>query len=572
MHTKVGIHCLALSLLLVGVATTAYADPDAPKPYTASELPIMATTPNLIYGTYGPQLKLGSPTFQSIPDPIYLDKALEEQLTQGSVHVDSLSVQYNSLLKLENEQQWNSQDLTLDAVKTLAQHYLQKTKAEGYFCDAVVSVKGKELSIILTPMSVESVDIQAEDGWQKRTLTHLLRGIETNAPLDLSFVEKQLRLIQANPDLSFTSELEVLPYTHQVKIKVTSSEHKKPFHVVASVNNLDQIIFGRGFAALTAVTNNVTGNGDSLMASVVRGYRSTGGFTRYEIPIKPQLRAFIEGQYADIEPYDIHYIGFETEGFAYRISPGLKYVFMDKPNKRLSADLTFDFKQSNTSSGPDPIEREAVRTIRAGINYDQQWEKTALSMRHELAEGLPILSGSLSTDPRLSWFRGGSQYIRYTGYSTLTRQLPWDSTGSLNLQWQYTPDGLSNFDVGGLGGTFYGRGYREVYIFVDTYAILNAQWQFPAKFIPKGWKLPFSDKDLRDATQFLAFVDYGYGDTTHSPTGYDGNDHILSTGVGVRTQLTNRISGRLDIGFPLLREVPFSQGARLHFGVDTVIF
>lgn len=563
---------LALSVILTAAQQIAFADPDAPKPYTASELPIMATTPNLIYGGYGPQLKLGASTFETLPSPVYFDKTLEAQLGQGSVSVDGLSVMFPEALNGLNQTTTGTQSLDAEQIKAKVQGYLEQAQKEGMLCDAAVSLEQGQLKLVLTPLQLESVSISADDEWQQKTLNHLLRGLEPNQPIDLDSMQKQLRLSQQNPDLSFTSTLEAIPYTHQAKLSVVSQGHKMPVHVVGSFNNLDQIIFGHHFGGLSLVANNVTNHGDSLLVAGVRGHRSTGVFTRYELPITPAFRAFMDYQYAAIAPYDAYYTGFDTDGFAYKVSPGVKYVFFDQPTKRLSTDFAFDFKQSNTRSDNDPIEREAARTLKLGLNYDQTWDKTALSMRHEFAAGVPIFSGSLSTDPRLSWFRGGSQYFRYTGYSSLTRQMPWNSTGSLNLQWQYTPDGLTNFDVGGIGGTFYGRGYREVYLFMDTYAVLNAQWQVPAKFIPKGWRMPFSESDLRDTTQLLGFVDYGYGNTSHSPASYDGTDHILSTGVGLRTQLTKRISGRVDVGFPLLREVPFSNAPRFHFGVDTVLF
>ena len=143
--------------------------------------------------------------------------------------------------------------------------------------------------------------------------------------------------------------------------------------------------------------------------------------------------------------------------------------------------------------------------------------------------------------------------------------------GILNFQWQYTPNGLSNFDVGGLGGTFYGRGYREVYYFVDRYAIVTGQWQLPVHLIPKGWKFPFSKKPLHEDTQLLTFVDYGHGQIASPPKGIRSNYQVFSTGVGLRSQLTQRIAGRLDVGFPIIQQQSFSQKPRLHFGLDILL-
>ncbi len=540
-------------------------------PYTASELPVMATTPNLVYGSYGPQVKLDIEALKNTPEPFYIQKDLEGKLAEGTLSVPGVTIEYGPPLKWQNQALPQTEPMTSARLSELAKKEIAQCADDGYLCDVSARMADQKIVLTVTPMLVGKVDISLEDKWQGRALSHLTRGIHENEPLRLSALKRQIRLIQSNPDLSFDTELEVEPYTHQVDVKIHGGESRKNLHLIASANNLDQVIFGRHFGAATAVSNNVTGHGDSLMTGYVQGYRSWGIFNRYEFPIRPSLRATLEAQYASITPFQSLYTQFDTHGWAYRISPGLKYTFLDRPNLRASVDVAFDLKNSKSHWGEGSLEREYVRTLRAGINYDQNIGKTYLSTRSEFAGAVPIWGGSLSNDPRLSWFKGGSQYFRYTGYAALTRPLPLKSTGLFNIQWQFTPNGLSNFDVGGLGGTFYGRGYREVYFFVDRYVVMTSQLQAPAYFIPKKLKLPFSDKTLRDSTQMLTFVDYGYGQIAAPADGVDANYKVFSTGIGLRTQLTNRISGRLDLAYPIIRMVPFSQKPRLHFGVDIAL-
>jgi len=586
MTHRIWLGRLALSLTLVASIGTAFADDpladgsDAVMPYTASELPVMATTPNLVFGSYGPQILLDAPTFTNIPQPIYLDKGLESQLGgpegTATVSVGNASVEYNELLNLENQSIPLNKSVGLEDIKGLAKAQMETCQAEGFVCDAAISLKDSTLLIALTPMMVDSVEVGGEeDARQQKALRYLTRFIPSEKPLKLKSAERQLRLIHVNPDLKFETELEPIPYSHQLKVRVNVTEKKNPNHLIATWNNLDQPIFGRQFGALTAINNNLTGHGDSLMIAGVQGYRSTGVFSHYEVPVTNRLRPYLEASWARINPFQQLYTAGDTHGWAMRYTGGLKYVLYDSPRRRLSADVNFDFKQaySKARGGDVPLEREAVRTIRGGLNYDQKWDTASLSMRHEFAGGIPIFAGSMAdSDDRLSWFQGGSQYFRYTGFATVNKSLPLNSTLTLNTQWQFTPDGLSNFDVGGLGGTFYGRGYREVYLFVDNYTITSLQWQVPASFLPKKLKLPFSDKPMRETTSLLAFADYGYGWISEAPNGVDSNDHILSAGVGIRSQITNRISGRLDIGFPFLREPPFSMKPRLHFGMDVALF
>ena len=559
------IFCLAATLILKPESAFSAAT----MPFTASELPVMANTPNLVYGSYGPVVKLDAPTFTTIPEPLYLDKKIEGEAEETQLPIKALVIRSTS--DEASTTQLPKQSLSIKDLKKAAIDELKKCQDRGSLCDASITLEGEQATIELTPLVVESVNIELKDDWQAKALTHLTRAVKAGGPIRLNWLKRQIRLIQANQDLNFTAELEPIPYTHQVKVNFVGGEKKKNFHIVASGNNLDQPIFGRDFAGLTTVSNNLTGHGDSLMTGVVRGWHSTAAFSRYEYPLTPALRATLDTQYGWIAPHQYVYAKSHEHGYAFRVSPGLKYSFLDKPNSRVSADINFDLRQAKSYSNEGLLEREFVRTLRSGINWDQNFGKTTLSTRHELAASFPFWKGSLSQDPRLSWYKGGSQYFRYTGFSTLSRALFKGSSGLLNFQWQYTPNGVSNFDVGGLGGAFYGRGYREVYIFVDRYALLSAQYQFPAFFVPKKWKMPFSSKTIRESTQLVTFCDYGYGEIAASGKGVQSTYNILGVGGGIRSQVTDRLSGRFDVAFPTIREKPYSQMPRIHFGFDVAL-
>lgn len=82
----------------------------------------------------------------------------------------------------------------------------------------------------------------------------------------------------------------------------------------------------------------------------------------------------------------------------------------------------------------------------------------------------------------------------------------------------------------------------------------------------------FSDDKLRDSIKFLTFVDYTWSHVNNTDVSTDSSDQLLSTGVGVRVNLAKYINGRLDVGFPLLREYPYKNRPRIHFGIESAIF
>ena len=76
---------------------------------------------------------------------------------------------------------------------------------------------------------------------------------------------------------------------------------------------------------------------------------------------------------------------------------------------------------------------------------------------------------------------------------------------------------------------------------------------------------------MRDTTQMLTFLDYGYGAISAPPKGVQRTYDIFSAGLGFRTQLAERVTGRLDIAYPIFREAPWGQRPRLHFGLDIAL-
>lgn len=565
--------CFALGLAL-SANTTGWADPNAPLPGLGGELGVISVPSSMTYSSLGPQTNLNAPTFEKIPLAIYVEKDLEVALTSQRQKYQQLQMQFDATLKQQDiTASKEEQPLTFDEVKAEAKLALEQCQQKGSLCSAKVvqDETAQKILIQVTPLSLESVAIESEDKWQASVLKHLFKQ-PINQPIQLKKIERQLRLIQTNPDISLKPELEIIPFTNQAKVVLKSEEHRNPMHFGVSLSNLDQNVFGSNFLGGTFVANNVLGYGDSLFLGPVFNYNSQGYFGHYEIPVNTRLRPFIDGGYSYLRPYDRSFSGFDLRGYTWRVTPGVKYVLYDDPNTRVVADAQIDFKQVKTMSGEDVVEREIVNNLRFGVQVDQQWEKTTVSMRNEVAAALDILGARPAFSSLQPIPNSGSQYFRWTGFGFLERQLPGDSSLVINAQWQYSPDSLTLIDQFGIGGTFSGRGYRELFIPGDSGAFLSAQWQGPMYFIPKNWKLPWTEGSARDNLQMLFFVDYGYAYLNDRYAADDQSEHILSVGAGIRVALTKYLSGRLDIGFPLLRNPPFSQEPRLHFGIDATLF
>ena len=566
----------ALSLISLTVCNAnTYANPNAPAPSSMAELPVLGAQASQHYSSFGPQNNLSDPDFKFLPQPVYLDKGFDVLAVGQKIKVEHIEFIFKDVQHEKNYTESISREMSLDDIQILAKERLNTiVEQSGYLCDASVvwHQDSNSLTVVVTPLVLNSIDITAKDNWQEHVLRHLLR-VPIGENLNFNQLKSQLRLIHNNPDLTLEPSIEVIPYTHTVNFKLNAPEHKVPVHVISSLSNLDQYQYGGGLVNASVITNNVTGLGDSFLISPSFGFRSQGLFSRYELPLTARFRSFVDFGIGHIHPFQKVYDGYSYNNFSWRLTPGIKYTFFDRPNQRASVDLQMDLKTSATDSNADKIEREAIRDFRAGVNYDHQWANTVFSFRNEIAAAFDIL-GARASSASLNPVPGsGSQFLRTTGYAVISRSnLPLSSTLTLNTSWQYSQDRLPAYEQFCSGGTYAGRGYREVYVCGDSGALASLQWQAPAFFIPKSIKLPFSQTALKDQLQVLTFIDSGYTDFSHRTPGVDKNEWVLSTGFGARLKIADRIYGRFDLGFPLLRNYPFSNGARFHFGVDVVAF
>ena len=101
MKTKLIYSLIATSFCFTSLNT--WADPNAPLPGLGGELGVISAPSAMSYGAYGPQVNLNAPTFEQIPNAVYFEKNLEQQLTDKTLKIFSLKISHDPELNLENE-------------------------------------------------------------------------------------------------------------------------------------------------------------------------------------------------------------------------------------------------------------------------------------------------------------------------------------------------------------------------------------------------------------------------------------------------------------------------------------
>lgn len=245
---------------------------------------------------------------------------------------------------------------------------------------------------------------------------------------------------------------------------------------------------------------------------------------------------------------------------------------LNKKGHQVSADFAFNFKQNNTKADGIQLEREQFRDMAFGINYSKadRWGET--SFRNEFGLGVDWFGATERSSAKLAVPNGNGVFSRDNITLARTQKLPGDAYTIVQGTVQLTQENLNDFDQWGSGGTYFGRGYSEGFLGGDSGAYVSWETHIPCYFLPKTWQLPGDDEPLRKKVEFVQFVDYAWNHFNKVPRGTDSSQTILGIGVGLRAQLTHFVSGRIDLGFPMLRQLGNMSAPRIHFGLTGTFF
>jgi len=122
-------------------------------------------------------------------------------------------------------------------------------------------------------------------------------------------------------------------------------------------------------------------------------------------------------------------------------------------------------------------------------------------------------------------------------------RLKWDMSWVLNFLGQLSFSKLLLSEQLSLGGSFTVRGYMENEVTGDNGILLKNELRFP--------NIHFQRKGLKNALQFLVFLDYGFAVDVDKNI-VESSKSLLSLGPGVRLNMSTYLTLRFDYGFQLI--------------------
>lgn len=229
--------------------------------------------------------------------------------------------------------------------------------------------------------------------------------------------------------------------------------------------------------------------------------------------------------------------------------------------------IGYDFKQiSNRILSKSDTTEHAIADINQmmiGYSFDYKKPQLAISMTTEIFAA-PAALTSHQTDKDYGKIRRFAS-DRY-GYARLrfsyTQQMPLAFVFKASFVGQGTAWNLMPSEQLGIGGYNTVRGYEERAFNADTALLGSIEIDAPPTRL-FDWRKKNSRKE---ALQFLAFVDYGWGQLYHADVNQDPTAWMLGIGPGLRYFNGEQLVFRADLGFPLHPAGLGRHGVHLHVG------
>jgi hemolysin activation/secretion protein len=297
--------------------------------------------------------------------------------------------------------------------------------------------------------------------------------------------------------------------------------------------------------------SNLLGFGDNANLTYSNTDGSNSIDLNYEIPLDPQntrLSISYGTSASNIVEQPFNILDIQSRSSYYELS--LQHPIIQTPTQEFTVGITASHRQSQAqllgnipfpAAGADFNGRTRLSALRLVQTYTQRSESEVLAARSQFSIGVdalgstingstPLTAGSQAPDSRFLAWRGQGQYVKL---------LAPDAILLVRGDLQVANRAILPFEQFGLGGADSVRGYRQDALLADNGLFASTEVRLPiARFAKDNILL------------VTPFVDFG---TVWNNSGENlPRKTLLSTGLGLRYQLSDLLTAKVEWGIPLI--------------------
>ena len=368
----------------------------------------------------------------------------------------------------------------------------------------------------------------------------------TNAPINREDLLNALQLLQLNPLIANLSAELTAGSTIGSSILELNLTEADPFDLTLTYDNFRSPSVGTDRRQVALTHRNLIGYGDRFSV----GYLNTDGSNslndlNYTVPINASNGTLgFRLSYTDSDIIEEPFEQFEIESENTNYEFTYRQPLLQKPTQDLALGFSFSRNDSSTTADGEPLQLSRgaeidgethISALRFFQEYTTRNARQVLALRSQFSLGVGLFdatrnSGDLPDSNFLAW-RGQAQYLR---------SLNPNFTLLLRSDFQTATRPLVPVEQFSLGGALSVRGYRQDALLGDNGLFSSAEIRATVARIPK-WNT---------SIQLTPFVDFG-AVWNSDDLSFDTNT-LVSTGIGLRVQTSDRFAARLDYGIPLV--------------------
>lgn len=490
------------------------------------------------------------------PDPSQTPPTEEQPGSDVPIEVTRIEVVGSTILTESDikpiTQPLEGKMATLADLNTAAQDITKLYLAKGYLTSrAIVSpqtITDGVVQIQIIEGSLESIDIEGN----KRLNTGYIRSrIEqgVNAPLNTKDLEDQLQLLKADPlldNIDATLQAGRGKGKSQLKLEV---DEASSLILGANVDNYTTPSTGPVRTGVTVGTRNLTGNGDSLLASYNRSV--TGGLNTidasYNIPVNAkngtvQLRTIIQRSEITEDPFDQFDIISDSE----RYSISFRQPLIRNPREEFALSAGFSHQRSlgfvNAAGiptvlfGPDANGLNRTSVFQFGQDYTHRDPNGVWALRSQFNLGVDIGATS-NPDPIPD-----GEFFSWLAQAQRVQRLGKNNLLIMQADLQLTPDSLLSSEQFTVGGAQSVRGYRQNALSGDNGFRLSLENRIALAKNEAGSPI----------FQVAPFADLGVVFNSNNPNPVGDDNFIIGLGLGLLWEPVPGFNIRLDYSPPII--------------------
>jgi hemolysin activation/secretion protein len=288
---------------------------------------------------------------------------------------------------------------------------------------------------------------------------------------------------------------------------------------------------------------NVFGWGDSASIGYTNTNGSNGIDLNYQTPLNPQnTRLSFSYGSSSSRVIEVPFNSLDIQSKSSYYEASIQHPIIQTPTQELEVGLVISNRQSQAqlfdnipfpSAGADLNGQTRLSAVRLVQSYTQRNEREVFAARSQFSVGVDAFGATINNqvpDSRFFAWRGQAQYVKL---------LAPDSILLVRGDVQVADRAMLPLEQFGLGGVDSVRGYRQDALLADNGLFASTEARFPiARF-------------AKDSTlQITPFVDFGT--VWNNSSEKLARKTLLSTGLGLRYQLSDRLTAKVEWGIPLI--------------------